>query len=604
MEIQVLNHKTPRWRLRIERFLKQNGLRPDTVDYYAVVVDEDTDEIVAGGGLDGNVMKCIAVAEEHKGEAIANKLVSHLIAHATGEGYSNIKLFTKPQNRPLFESLSFRLIAEAPEAIMMETGIGGIRKTVERLKANVAKTEGLRTGAIVMNCNPFTLGHRYLIEQAAGQVERLYVMVVSEDCSLFSYAERKAMVVDGTKGIENVCVLDGTEYSISRTTFPTYFLKRLDDAADTQMLLDLDLFRRHIAPALGATVRFVGSEPADALTRRYNELMHKTLQEVCEIERLEIDGEAVSASAVRRAMENGDMTTIRRLVPPTTLPYIIAHLATQALQAELDTTPKPGLVDRHDNGAHHDMDYALMHRSIRTLHAYFVRLALLGFADSLPLHADIQRIGIEAEQAMFGATGGVNTHKGALFSIGLAVVAAAYVEHHKATADYRKVAMPRCHDNTDGDDAHSTLTCFANTIKRLAADFPYTKGTHGCKARQMYNVRGALDNARDGYVELFADWLPYYMGRKAHNDPYALHKTLLRIMCSLDDTNIVYRTDLTTANTVKQEALSLLENFSERALEATNREYSKRNISPGGAADMLSLTLFVANFDRNTTETY
>ena len=86
-------------------------------------------------------------------------------------------------------------------------------------------------------------------------------MVVREDCSLFAYAERKAMVEQGVAHLENVTVIDGSEYAISQTTFPTYFLKRLDDAADTQMLLDLDLFRRHIAPALGATVRFVGTEP-------------------------------------------------------------------------------------------------------------------------------------------------------------------------------------------------------------------------------------------------------------------------------------------------------------------------------------------------------
>lgn len=285
-----------------------------------------------------------------------------------------------------------------------------------------------------MNCNPFTLGHRYLIEQAAKQVKRLYVIVVREDCSLFAYTERKAMVEQGVADIENVTVIDGSDYAISRATFPTYFLKRLDDAADTQMLLDLDLFRRHIAPALGATVRFVGTEPTDQLTRRYNQLMHEALTDVREIDRLAKDGNAVSASRVRKAMEQGDMNTIRQLVPPTTLPYIIAHLATQALQAELDTTPKPGLVDKDNNGAHRDMDHALMQLSINTLHPYFVRLALLGFADTLPSHAAIRDTGIEAEKAMLAATNGVNTHKGALFSMGLAVVAAAY-EEKKAAAN-------------------------------------------------------------------------------------------------------------------------------------------------------------------------
>lgn len=607
MEIQTLNPTTPRQRQRIEAFLKRNGLRFDDMHYYAAITDDDG-EMIAGGGLKGNVIKCVAVDDAHKGEAIANTLISHLIAHANEEGHSNVMLFTKPKNRQLFESLSFRLLAEAPEAVLMETGIGGLNNMVEQLKKikeegevckennqeckeeektnldittpqhlNPSAPQPLTTttplrGVVVMNCNPFTLGHRYLIEQAAKQVERLFVMIVREDCSLFAYAERKAMVEQGVAHLKNVTVIDGSEYAISQATFPTYFLKRLDDAADTQMLLDLDLFRRHIAPALGATVRFVGTEPTDRLTRRYNQLMHEVLADVRETARLEKEGNAVSASRVRKAMEQGDMSTIRQLVPPTTLPYIIAHLATQALQAELDTTPKPGLVDKDNNGAHRDMDYALMQRSIDTLRPYFVKLALLGCADALPTHASIRDIGIEAERAMLSATNGVNTHKGALFSMGLAVVAAAHEE------------------NTDSLQA---------TIKTLAASFPDTNGTHGSKAKLLSKgttaIKGALDNAREGYEMLFAEWLPFYIERRKEHDAHTLHKTLLRIMCDLDDTNVIYRTDLATAEEVKQEARALLDNFSEAALKDMDRHYTTRNISPGGAADMLSLTIFIGS---------
>lgn len=599
MEIQTLNPTTPRQRQRIEAFLKRNGLRFDDMHYYAAVTDDDG-EMIAGGGLKGNVIKCVAVDDAHKGEAIANTLISHLIAHANEEGHSNVMLFTKPKNRQLFESLSFRLLAEAPEAVLMETGIGGINNMVEQLKKikeegevckennqeckeeektnlNITTPQHLNTttprrGVVVMNCNPFTLGHRYLIEQAAKQVERLFVMVVREDCSLFAYAERKAMVEQGVAHLENVTVIDGSEYAISQATFPTYFLKRLDDAADTQMLLDLDLFRRHIAPALGTTVRFVGTEPTDRLTRRYNQLMHEVLADVRETVRLEKDGNAVSASRVRKAMEQGDMSTIRQLVPPTTLPYIIAHLATQALQAELDTTPKPGLVDKDNNGAHRDMDYALMQRSIDTLHPYFVKLALLGCADALPTHTSIRDVGIEAERAMLSTTNGVNTHKGALFSMGLAVVAAAHEE------------------NTDSLQA---------TIKALAASFPDTNGTHGSKAKLLSKgttaIKGALDNAREGYEMLFAEWLPFYIERRKEHDAYTLHKTLLRIICDLDDTNVIYRTDLATAEEVKQEARVLLDSFSKAALKDMDRHYTTRNISPGGAADMLSLTIFIGS---------
>lgn len=677
MEIQTLNPATPRQRQRIEAFLKRNGLRIDDMNYYAAVLDDDG-EMIAGGGLKDDVIKCVAVDDAHKGEAIANTLVSHLISHANQEGYGCIKLFTKPKNRQLFESLSFRLLAEAPEAILMETGIGGISNTVEALKKIKEESEKYkeynkeckedskeckedskeckeeektnlntstshhhttttpqhltttppRGGVVVMNCNPFTLGHRYLIEQAAKQVERLFVMVVREDCSLFAYAERKAMVEQGVAHLENVTVIDGSEYAISQATFPTYFLKRLDDAADTQMLLDLDLFRRHIAPALGATVRFVGTEPTDQLTRRYNQLMHEALKDVRETDRLEKDGNAVSASRVRKAMEEGDMNTIRQLVPPTTLPYIIAHLATQALQAELDTTPKPGLVDKDNNGAHRDMDYALMQLSINTLHPYFVRLALLGFADTLPSHTVIRDAGIEAEKAMLAATNSVNTHKGALFSMGLAVVAAAY-EEKKAAANKEERGKEEREDSLVSIENLSPLESLASplsslqlTIKALAASFPDTSGTHGSKAKQLSNgtttIKGALDNAREGYEKLFAEWLPFYNERRKNHDAHALHKTLLRIMCDLDDTNVIYRTNVATAEEVKQEARALLANFEEAyaaedkekcasaieekcasaellALKDMDRRYTERNISPGGAADMLSLTVFIGS---------
>lgn len=695
MEIQTLNPSTPRQRQRIEAFLKRNALRIDDMNYYAAVLDDDG-EMIAGGGLKDDVIKCVAVDDAHKGEAIANTLVSHLISHANQEGYGCIKLFTKPKNRQLFESLSFRLLAEAPEAILMETGIGGISNTVEALKKikeesekykeynkeckedskkckedskeckevrktnlNTSTPQHLNTsyhntttpqhltttpprgGVVVINCNPFTLGHRYLIEQAAKQVERLYVMVVREDCSLFAYTERKAMVEQGVADIENVSVIDGSDYAISRATFPTYFLKRLDDAADTQMLLDLDLFRRHIAPALGATVRFVGTEPTDKLTRRYNQLMHEALKDVRETDRLEKDGNAVSASRVRKAMEEGDMNTIRQLVPPTTLPYIIAHLATQALQAELDTTPKPGLVDKDNNGAHRDMDHALMQLSINTLHPYFVRLALLGFADTLPSHTSIRDAGIEAEKAMLEATNSVNTHKGALFSMGLAVVAAAY-EEKKAAAnkkvrgkEERKEERGKEREKEEREDSlvsienltpieslASPLSSLQLTIKSLAASFPDTSGTHGSKAKLLSNgtttIKGALDNAREGYEKLFAEWLPFYNERRKNHDAHALHKTLLRIMCDLDDTNVIYRTNVATAEEVKQEARALLASFEEAyaaqdkekcastieekcasaellALKDMDRRYTARNISPGGAADMLSLTVFIGS---------
>lgn len=611
MNILELHPTIPRQRRQIEMFLQTNGLRYDDVDYYAAIVDESSDEMIAGGGLKGSVIKCVAVADGHKGEAVANVIVSHLIAKANAEGCQCVKLYTKPDNRQLFESLSFRLIAESPNAILMETGVGGIEKYSEELRVKSeelgVKSEELKNdesvvsnarkpiGVIVMNANPFTLGHRFLVEQSSELVERLYVVVVREDCSMFSYNERKAMVSQGVRDIGNVVVVDGSDYAVSAATFPTYFLKQLSDATDTQIILDLDLYRRRIAPALGATIRFFGSEPTDPLTRRYNELMHKQLGEehVHEIQRKQQEGSAISASRVRKAMMEGCLWDAIQLVPPTTIPYIIGHLASMALQAELDTTPKPGLVDRNDNGAHRDMDHALMQRSIQALHPYFVRLAQLGFTDKQPCHDEIVNIGIEAEREMFKATGGVNTHKGALFSIGLAVVALAGESFCRITQ------AEGCGTMAYNDVNSKQIQSLSNSIASLARLFPDTNGTHGSKAKANNILKGALDNAREGYTQLFKAWLPFYIDRIAEGDNYALHKTLLRIMCDLDDTNIVYRTSMETMQEVKTEARQMLDtsrnivNF-EAALQAMNTDYIHRNISPGGSADMLSLVVFLS----------
>ena len=222
-----------------------------------------------------------------------------------------------------------------------------------------------------------------------------------------------------------------------------------------------------------------------------------------------------------------------------------------------------------------------------------MRLAQLGFTDKQPCHDEIVNIGIEAEREMFKATGGVNTHKGALFSIGLAAVALAGESFSRITQ------AERCGTMAYNDVNSKQIQSLSNSIASLARLFPDTNGTHGSKAKANNILKGALDNAREGYTQLFKAWLPFYIDRIAEGDNYALHKTLLRIMCDLDDTNIVYRTSMETMQEVKTEARQMLDtsrnivNF-EAALQAMNTDYIHRNISPGGSADMLSLVVFLS----------
>lgn len=573
-------------RRRVEAFLAANGLRLAPLDRYVVVTrDEDGDEILAGGGLDGNVIKCVAVSESARSEGLMNILVSRLIAIAREEGRESVKAFTKPENEGIFKSLGFALIASSPNAILMENGRGGLPEYRKYL-ASLARPG--RNGAIVMNANPFTKGHRYLVEQAASQVDNLYVIVVKEDRSRFPYVERKAMIEAGCAGLDNVVVCEGSDYAISAATFPTYFLKKLDDATDTQIALDLDLFVNHIAQPLGVTVRFAGSEPEDALTRRYNELMAEILPgtsvavvrqarrpiDFVEIPRLEQKGKPLSATSLRRALDKGGFKEAMEYIPKSTVPYLVADLAERALRLELDTTPKPGLVDRQDNGAHKDMDYALMSKSISALRPYLTRLAVESAKDIDP--AKIKEIGIEAEKAMLKATGGVNTHKGALFCIGLSVAAASCLA---------------C--STGAVEAYS----FKELVSRAASEIPSARGTHGAEAKRSFKAVGALENARAAYPELFTDWLPYY--RSLEGDPFRCHKTLLHIMTTLDDTNILHRRGEEGLALAKSEAARLLEDFSESGLSSLNKDFIRENISPGGSADMLSLTIFIESIINN-----
>ena len=564
-------------RIMVEDFLTKSELRLDDMDYYATVVDRESYKILAGGGFKDDIIKCIAVDDSLRGTGMSQQLISHLMSQMANQGHTNVKVFTKPGNAEIFESLGFKTLGESSKAILLENGLEGLSTYVNYLKS--LKRDG-KNGFIVMNANPFTLGHQHLVEQSAKQVDNLYVIVVDEDKSQFTSQERLAMVTAGCAHIKNVIVCHGSSYIISAATFPSYFIKQASDAAMAQIELDLDITAKHIAPALGATVRFVGSEPSDELTRAYNNVMHNMLPQrgikVIELPRLEKEGSYISASAVRLLLEKGNLMQAKKFVPSTTLPYLIAWLAVNALKQELDLTPKPGLVDTHDNGSHSDMDYTIMLKSINALRSYFAQLAVITYSDCLPDASQLQNMGIDAEKKMLAATCGINTHRGALFSMGLAVVAA-------------------CHILATGCSSNF-LDQWCKIVASIAFQMPGSDSSHGNSVKAQHNVAGALDIARTGYSEMANMWLKYYCDNC--NDEHIKHKTLLLIMCSLDDTNVIHRAGFEMAQQVKQEAAHLLENFSIEGLEQMNQNFIARNISPGGAADMLSLTLFLSTLTK------
>ena len=181
-------------------------------------------------------------------------------------------------------------------------------------------------GAIVMNANPFTYGHRYLVEYAASKVDYLYVMVVEEDKSFFKFEERYKLVKEGTADLKNVIVFPSSQYIISSSSLPGYFKK---ENMQGDILLDAtqDIVSfAQVAEALNIHVRFCGEEPKDLFTKRYNDNMEKLLPqygiEFEVIDRKTCAGEVISASRVRNCLKEGKLEEIKGLVPDTTYNYL------------------------------------------------------------------------------------------------------------------------------------------------------------------------------------------------------------------------------------------------------------------------------------------
>ncbi len=283
--------------------------------------------LVATAARKGNVLKMFAIAPEHQGGSLLGELVTELVRRGAEEGYGSFFVFTRPQTEASFQALNFRPLVRHPQAVLLEYG-GGLERFLQLHRP--LRRDGVN-GAVVMNCNPFTLGHRYLIEAAARQVDCLYVFVVREDRSVFPFDIRLRLVREGTRDLRNILVLDSSDYCISAVTFPAYFLKATDDASAIQMEIDLQLFGARIAPFFGIRRRFIGTEPFCRTTRLYGESLRRILPglgvEMQQMERLIVDGEVVSAFRVRNALRREAFETVRRLVPQTTLSFLLSEEA-------------------------------------------------------------------------------------------------------------------------------------------------------------------------------------------------------------------------------------------------------------------------------------
>lgn len=306
----------------IDALLLKEGIRRDgNLDYICAMFDENY-HVIGTGSCFGNTLRCFAVSSDHQGEGLLNEIITHLIEVQCARGNLHLFLYTKVNSAKFFGDLGFYEIARVEDTLVfMENrrdGFGSYLRSLEK-----TKTEG-KSAALVMNANPFTLGHQYLAETAAAACDTLHLFVVSEDASLVPFAVRKKLVRAGVAHLPNVILHDSGPYIISNATFPSYFLKDAEAVIEGHARLDLAVFTR-IAGALNITARYVGEEPTSQVTGLYNQIMSRQLPKAgidCVIvPRKQADGRAISASTVRQCIQTGDWETLSTLVPSTTLDY-------------------------------------------------------------------------------------------------------------------------------------------------------------------------------------------------------------------------------------------------------------------------------------------
>lgn len=320
MEIQLTNRLRGATRAKWEALLQRTGLEPQgDWDQTALLWDGET--LAATGSRLGNLLKYIAVDPERRGEDLTAQVLGALRSEAFREGRRHLFLYTKPENQRLFSGLFFYTVAKTEDVLLMEDRPRGIQEFLESLPP--AETAGT-VGAAVMHCDPFTLGHRYLIETAARECDRVFIFVLSEDRGHFPAADRLELVKRGTADLPNVQVLPTGPYLISAATFPTYFLKDRDKADSVRCGLDIEIFTQYFVPRFRITHRYVGTEPLSPMTALYNRALEQALPPkgiwLRQISRLETPEGPVSASEVRRKLASGE--DVRQLVPESTWVYL------------------------------------------------------------------------------------------------------------------------------------------------------------------------------------------------------------------------------------------------------------------------------------------
>lgn len=308
---------------QMDALLAREGIERDRNLTYSAAIYDDDGQMIATGSLFENTLRCLAVDGAHRGEGLMAVIVAHLVQAQIERGHTHLFLYTKVDSAQFFAPLGFTEIARVDgRLVFMENRRDGFSRYLKSLAPYAGERPG---AALVMNANPFTLGHEALVARAAKENERVVLFVLSEDRSLVPYSDRMAMVKAACAKYGNVSVVSSGSYMISSATFPSYFLKDADVVTRTHAELDATLFTR-IAAALNLTRRYVGEEPFSHTTSLYNEALAAVLPkagvELVVIPRAQAQGEAISASHVRQLIHDGHIEAIRPLVPETTYAYL------------------------------------------------------------------------------------------------------------------------------------------------------------------------------------------------------------------------------------------------------------------------------------------
>lgn len=331
---------------QIEKLLQEEGIRRDpNLDYTCGMYDEDMN-IIATGSLFGNTLRCMAVSHLHQGEGLMNEIVTHLIEIQFERGNTHLFLYTKCDTAKFFGDLGFSEIARvSDQLVFMENKRTGFSDYLRKLQNNCSKN-AQNIAALVMNANPFTNGHLYLVEKAAAENDILHLFMVSEDASLVPYSVRKRLIMKATSHLPNICYHDSGPYIISNATFPSYFQKDESSVITGHALLDLTIFKS-IAQTLHINRRYVGEEPTSQVTGIYNQIMAEELPksdiECIIVPRLEYNGTAISASTVRQAIHDGKIDSIKPLVPEATYKFFTNSEADEIIKK----------IQEHENVIHY-----------------------------------------------------------------------------------------------------------------------------------------------------------------------------------------------------------------------------------------------------------